>query len=75
MAPGFRYATGLIEVSSAFALLVPSFAVFGALSLVATMIGAIVTHLFVVGGSPAMPVILLLGSAGVLWARRNQLLR
>ena len=71
----FRYVTGLIEVSSAVALLVPSFAVFGALALVATMIGAIAAHLFVVGGSPAMPVILLLGSAGVLWARRNQLLR
>ena len=69
----FRYVTGLIEVSSAVALLVPSFAVFGALALVATMIGAIAAHLFVVGGSPAMPVILLLGSAGVLWARRRQL--
>jgi len=69
----FRYVTGLIEVSSAVALLLPSFAVFGALALVATMIGAIVVHLFIVGGSPAMPVILLLGSAGILWARRNQL--
>ena len=70
----FRYVTGLIEVSSAVALLVPSFAVFGALALVATMTGAIAVHLVIVGGSPAMPAILLLGSAGVLWARRNQLL-
>jgi uncharacterized membrane protein YphA (DoxX/SURF4 family) len=70
----FRYVTGLIEVSSAVALLVPSVAVFGALALVATMIGAIAVHLFIVGGSPAMPVILLLGSVGVLWARRQQLL-
>jgi putative oxidoreductase len=70
----FRYVTGLIEVSSAVALPVPSFAVFGALALVATMIGAIAVHLFIVGGSPAMPVILLLGSAGILWARRHQLL-
>jgi len=70
----FRYVTGLIEISSAVALLVPSFAVFGALALVATMIGAIAAHLFIVGGSPAMPVILLLGSASVLWVRRNQLL-
>ena len=70
----FRYLTGLIEVGSAVALLVPSFAVFGALALVPTMIGAVATHLFIVGGSPGMPVILLLGSAGVLWARRDQLL-
>ena len=70
----FRYVTGLIEVSSAVALLVPSFAVFGALALVATMVGAVATHLFIVGGSPAMPAILLLGSAAVVWARRHQLL-
>ena len=68
----FRYLTGLIEVGSALALLVPSFAVFGALALVATMVGAIAVHLFIVGGSPALPAILLLGSAGVTWARRHQ---
>ena len=70
----FRYLTGLIEVGSALALLVPSIAVFGALALVATMVGAIVTHLFIVGGSPAMPAILLVGSAAVVWTRRNQIL-
>ena len=70
----FRYLTGLIEVGSAVALLVPSFAVFGAVALVPTMIGAVATHLFIVGGSPVLPAILLLGSAGVLWARRDQLL-
>ena len=69
----FRYVTGLIEVASAVALLVPSFAVFGALALVAAMVGAVTVHLFVVGGSPAVPAILLLGSAGVVWARRHQL--
>ena len=70
----FRYVTGLIEVVSADALLVPSAAVFGAFALAATMIGAIATHLFIVGGSPAMPAILLIGSAAVVWARRRQLL-
>jgi putative oxidoreductase len=70
----FRYLTGLIEVGSALALLVPSFAVFGALALVATMVGAVATHLFIVGGSPAVPAVLLLGSAGVVWARRHHLL-
>ena len=70
----FRYVTGLIEVGSAIALLVPSFAVFGALALVATMVGAIVSHLLIVGGSPAMPAILLLGAAAVVWTRRHQVL-
>jgi len=69
----FRYLTGLIEVGSALALLVPSFAVFGALALVATMVGAVVVHLIILGASPALPAILLLGSAGVVWARRHQL--
>src|SRR5262245_32621254 len=45
----FRYVTGLTEVGSALALLVPSLAVFGALALVATMIGAVAVHLFIVG--------------------------
>ena len=47
----FRYVTGSIEVVSAVALLVPSWAAFGALLLVPTMVGAVITHLFIVGGS------------------------
>lgn len=69
----FRYVTGLIEVSSAVALLTPRFAVYGALALVLTTIGAIATHLFIVGGSPVLPAVLLVGSAVVLWARRHEL--
>jgi hypothetical protein len=69
----FRYVTGLIEVVSAVALLVPALAPLGALLLVATMAGAITTHLFVVGGSPVVPGLLLLGSLGVVWARRDRL--
>ena len=65
--------TGLIEVGSAVALLVPAFAVFGALVLVPTMIGAILTQLFIVGDSPVPPAILLVGVAGVIWARRHEL--
>jgi putative oxidoreductase len=71
----FRYVTGGIEVVSAVALLVPSLAAFGAVALVATMIGAIATHLFVIGGSPAVPVLLLVGSLVIAWARRDQLSR
>ena len=69
----FRYVTGLIEVGSAVALLVPSLAPFGAIALVATMAGAILTHLFIVGGSPLVPVILLVGSLAVAWVRRDQI--
>jgi len=74
MGQWFRYVTGLIEVGSAMALLVPSIAVFGALVLVPTMVGAVATELFIDGGSPVPPAVLLLGAAGVVWARRQQLL-
>ena len=69
----FRYVTGGIEIVSAVALLVPSLVPFGAVALVATMVGAVATHLFIVGGSPAVPAVLLLGSLAVAWTRRNQL--
>ena len=69
----FRYLTGLIEVGSALALLMPAFAVFGALALVPTMIGAIATQLLIVGGSPVPPAVLLLGAAIVVMARRHEL--
>jgi uncharacterized membrane protein YphA (DoxX/SURF4 family) len=45
-----RYVTGSIEVVSGLALLVPSLAAFGALLLVPTMVGAVATHLLIVGG-------------------------
>ena len=69
----FRYVTGVIEVTSGIALLVPSAAIFGALRLIPTMLGTIVTNVFVVPASPVMPLLLLLGTAAVTWARRHQL--
>ena len=69
----FRYVTGSIEVVSAVALLVPAWAAFGALLLIPTMIGAVVTHLFIVGGSAAPATVLLTGSLAIAWARRDQL--
>jgi len=71
----FRYVTGAIEVVSAVALLVPSLAPFGALLLIPTMVGAISTHLFIVGGSPVPAIVLLIGSLAIAWARRDQLAR
>ena len=69
----FRYVTGSIEVVSAVALLVPSWAAFGAVLLIPTMVGAVATHLFIVGGSAAPATILLIGSLAIAWARRDQL--
>ena len=68
----FRYVTGVIEVASGIALLVPSAAVFGAMLLIPTMLGAAAANLFL-GQSPAAPLVLLLVAAAVAWTRRNQL--
>jgi putative oxidoreductase len=69
----FRYVTGIIEVISGIALLVPSAAIFGAMLLIPTMLGAIVTNVFIVPASPAVPLLLLLGATAVAWVRRHQL--
>jgi len=68
----FRYLTGGIEVISAVLLLIPSLAFFGALLLVPTMVGAVLTHLFIVGGNPAPAIVLLAASAAIAWMRRNE---
>jgi putative oxidoreductase len=69
----FRYVTGSIEVLSAVALLVPAWAAFGALLLIPTMVGAVITHLFIVGGSAVPATVVLIGSLAIAWARRDQL--
>ncbi len=68
----FRYLTGAVEVTSALALFVPSMAAFGAAALAATMVGAIATHLFIVGGSVAIPMMLLAATSFVAWTRWSQ---
>jgi putative oxidoreductase len=68
----FRYFTGAVELSAAVALLIPSAALFGAIMLVLTMIGATIANLSL-GQSPAPPLVLLLLAVAVAWTRRHQL--
>jgi putative oxidoreductase len=67
----FRYLTGGIEVVGAVLILIPAAASYGAAALAVTMVGAIITHLFVVGGNPAIPILLLASTALIAWARRT----
>jgi uncharacterized membrane protein YphA (DoxX/SURF4 family) len=67
----FRYLTGTIEVVGGIAILIPSVASWAALALAITMVGAVITHLFIVGGNPAAAVVLLAVTATVAWARRR----
>jgi putative oxidoreductase len=69
----FRYVTGGIEVTSAVLLLVPRLTPVGAALLVCTMIGAVATHLTVLGGSPLPPAILGVLAATILWGRFRDL--
>jgi putative oxidoreductase len=67
----FRYLTGTIEVVGALLLLIPAVATYGAVALAITMIGAIFTHLFIVGGSPVAAILLLASTITIAWARRS----
>ena len=69
----FRYVTGSLEVAGAIGLFIPTFATIAALLLAAVMVGAIVTHLFIVGGSPLIPIALLAITIGIAYLRREQI--
>ena len=67
----FRYLTGGIEVVSAVLLLIPAVAAYGAATLAVTMVGAIIAHVFVIGGNPLIPILLLASTATIAWQRRS----
>ena len=68
----FRYLTGSLEIAGALLLLIPHTSGFGALMLAGVMAGAILTHVFIVGGSPLAAVILLVVTGIVAWGRRER---
>lgn len=66
----FRYLTGVLEIVGALLIFFPRTAFWGALLLACVMVGAIFTHLALIGGSP-LPAIVLLVLAGIVaWFRR-----
>lgn len=65
----FRFVTGSLELLAAILLLIPAWSGAGATILVAVMTGAVITHLFVVGGSAAVPFALLVAATLVAWGR------
>jgi uncharacterized membrane protein YphA (DoxX/SURF4 family) len=66
----FRYLTGALEVIGAVALLVPRATFYGAVLLAIVMVGAVVAHLAVLGGSPIPALVLLVIVGTVAWIRR-----
>ena len=69
---GFRYFTGLVEVAGAALLWWPNRQVFGASVLGGTMIGAVLTHWFILGPSATPAIVLGLLCAAVLYVHRDQ---
>jgi putative oxidoreductase len=70
----FRYLTGGLEVIGAVLLVVPALAGLGALLLAGVMVGAVLTHLFVVGGSALPALVLLLAMIPIALLRRERTL-
>ena len=68
----FRYLTGALEVAGAILLLLPRTSGLGSLMLVGVMAGAVMTHVFIVGGSPLGALILLVVTGLVAWGRRQR---
>ncbi|TDO44937.1 DoxX-like protein [Kribbella sp. VKM Ac-2527] len=66
----FRYLVGALEVAGAIGVLVPRLSGLAALGLAGVMVGAVVTTVFVLGASPAVPFGFLLLAGLVAWARR-----
>jgi len=55
----FRYLTGSLEVVGAVLIIAPTTAALGSVLLGLVMVGAILTHLFLIGGSPMFAIALL----------------
>ena len=68
----FRFLTGSLEVCGAILLLIPRTSGLGALMLAGLMVGAIVTHVFIVGGNPQPAIILLIVTGIIAWGRRHR---
>lgn len=68
----FRYFTALLELGGAALLLVPALAGIGALVLATVMVGAILAHTLVLGGSAVPAIVLLAATLTIAWFRRAQ---
>ncbi len=68
----FRYLVGTLEVAGGLGLLIPRLCGLSGLALAALWVGAIATHLFVIGGSPAPAVVFFVLTAMIAYGRRHR---
>jgi putative oxidoreductase len=80
--PWGRYGSGVAELVASMLLLAPGYAPLGALLSIAVISGAIVSHLTVLGIEVmgdggllfGLALVVLLGSAAILWLRRREVI-
>ena len=68
----FRYVTGVLELAGALLIVVPRTKFFGAALLSVVMVGAVLTHLFILHNAPTAAAVLLVLAGVVAWARRGE---
>lgn len=68
----FRYLMAVLEIAGAVALLIPVLSGLAGLAFVGLMVGAIATHLFVIGEGAAPLVVYVVLAAVIAWGRRNR---
>ena len=66
----FMYFTGVLEVAAGIGLLISRYAFYAAVLLAIVMVGAIIAHVTVLGGSPAAAVVLLVLSGMIAYLRK-----
>ena len=69
----FRFVTGLLELTGAILIVIPRTKFFGAALLAMIMVGAVLTHLFILHTAPTAPAVLFLLAGIVAWGRRGAL--
>jgi hypothetical protein len=69
----FRYLTGIVELAGAVLLWIPNRQVAGSALLGATMVGAVLAHLLILGPSAVPAIVLGLLAAAVLYIHRAQI--
>ena len=66
----FMYFTGVLEVAAGIGLLISRYAFYAAILLAIVMVGAIIAHVTVLGGSPAAAVVLLVLTGMIAYLRK-----
>lgn len=69
----FRYLVGALEVAGGMGLLIPRLCGLSGLALAILWVGAIATHLFVIGGNPAPAAAFLVLTAVIAYGRRRRI--